>query len=71
MPRHAGGRSALGLRSYHRANRTFHGGIKILEIDYRELAKSGLFSVAHCIPTAYFYWPSVLRATRAPGMPTV
>ena len=39
MPWHAGGRSALGRRDS--ANRTFPGVIKILEIDYQELAKSG------------------------------
>ena len=40
MPGHAGGRSALGRRNYHRANRTFPGAIKILEIDYQELTKT-------------------------------
>ena len=40
MPGHAGGRSALRRRNYHCANRTFPGAIKILEIDYQELAKT-------------------------------
>ena len=42
MPWHAGGRSALGRRDYYIApTGLFPVQIKILEIDYQELVKSG------------------------------